>query len=160
MSGVCCMVKRSIFRGGGICLFFCFKWVWMASDFSVKSGQEWETLFREMWLIPKKDWCFYMLLVWKSVRAALISIAFHASGLHMIQHLEMWLIVAYSVPGGVVTAKQSKIQKRKRCIFIMGTVSKLWKIKRKQNRGDFMLFLFIFRQWDVITDRNILFKTM
>lgn len=45
--------------------------------------------------------------------------------LDAIHLLEMGLIVGYSVAGGVVTARQNKTQKRKRCIFIMGTVSKL-----------------------------------
>ena len=46
-------------------------------------------------------------------------------GLMWFTTWEMWLIMAYSVPGGVVTAKPNKTRKRKRCIFIMGTVSKL-----------------------------------
>jgi hypothetical protein len=50
----------------------------------------------------------------------------------------MWLTAAHFVLGGVATAKQSRIQKRKRCTFITGTVSKLCKIKA---RGFIMMMI-------------------
>lgn len=55
-------------------------------------------------------------------------------GLMWFTAWEMWLMMAYSIPGGVVTAKPNKTRKRKRCIFIMGTVSKLLK-KKNQNKA-------------------------
>lgn len=68
-------------------------------------------------------------------------------GLKWFTAWEMWLMLAHSIPGGVVTAKPNKTQKRKRCIFIMGTVSKLLKkkIKIKQSRGDFIVTLASFQ---------------
>lgn len=110
--------------------------VWYIVKSCLKIGLESFRLLSEIWarvrdtswgnsIHTKEYWCYFILLVWKSLKVAIISTVLLASGLDVIHHLEMWLIVAYSVPGGVVTAKQNKIQKRKRCIFIMGTVSKL-----------------------------------
>jgi hypothetical protein len=60
-----------------------------------------------------------------------MSVVFPFSWLEVIDnHFQMWLIVPFFVPGGVATAKQNKTQKRKRCIFITGTVSKLNKKRR------------------------------